>query len=329
MGVASAADAPPVTVASKPANAASGGRGKANRRTRGTEPRPYDFRRPTKLSREHVRTLQIVFETFARQYATVLTTTLRTVATVNLISIEQATYDEYVATLGNPTLMTVLSVDPLPGAGVLEQSLTSAMSCIDTMLGGSGSADQPQRPLSDIESGLLRGVIDRALNELKFALEPIVRFEPRFSQFEYNPQFAQVASATDMVLVASFDMHMGPVDDAFTVCLPFNPLLALLEAATSHGTKSLRERAAMEIAARDVAARIEDVPIEVAVRFSATNVNPGQLISLEVGDVLPLGHPTSYPLTVRVGDQIFAYAVVGAQAKRLAVLVVDPPPDEE
>ena len=299
-------------------------RGRVGRRSRGG-PQPYDFRRPTKLSREHNRALQIVFETFARQTTTLLTTTLRVVAQVNLASIEQLTYDEYISTLVNPTLMAVISAEPLNGAGVLEIPLGTTMTAVDHMLGGPGGSDQPQRPLSDIETGLVRGLVERMLGELRYAFEPIALLEPKIQSIEYNPQFAQVASASDMVLVASFDMKLGDTECVATVCLPFNPVFGRLEAVTGQVVTSERERRIRESAGRAVASRLEDVHVDVAVRFSPVQVRPTELLALTVGDVLPLAHAVTSPLAVTAAEVTFAYAVPGAQGKRLACLVVDSP----
>src|SRR3954451_23362631 len=98
-----------------------------SRRGGGSGPAPYDFRRPIKLSRDHVRTLQIAFETYARSCGTLLTNRLRVVSSVRLTSIEQLKYDEYVATLGNPTVVTLVSLDPLPGTVLMEMSSPSVM----------------------------------------------------------------------------------------------------------------------------------------------------------------------------------------------------------
>lgn len=300
-------------------------RGRMGRRSRGSGPQPYDFRRPTKLSREHVRALQIVFETFARQTTTLFTTSLRAVAQVQLSSIEQLTYDEYVGTLSNPTLMAVISVEPLNGPGVLEIPLGTAMIAVDHMLGGPGAVEQPQRPLSDIETGLVRALLERMLGELRYAFEAVVRLDPRLEGIEYNPQFAQVASASDMVLVATFETRIGASESVATICLPFNPLFSHLEAATGQVITSERERRNREKAAQAVSQRLEDVHVDVAVRFSPVQVRPEELLGLAVGDVLPLAHPTTAPLVVTAADVTFAHAVPGSQGKRLACLVVDPP----
>src|SRR3982750_1851504 len=121
-----------------------------SRRGQGAGPAPYDFRRPIKLSRDHVRTLQTAFETYARSCGTLLTTRLRVVSSVALASIEQLNYDEYVQSLANPTVIALVSLDPLPGTVLMEMSSSVTMTCLDHLLGGPGGP-QPERPLTEVE----------------------------------------------------------------------------------------------------------------------------------------------------------------------------------
>ncbi|MGQ0843559.1 MAG: flagellar motor switch protein FliM [Sporichthyaceae bacterium] len=300
------------------------GTGMRSRRSARTEPKPYDFRRSTKLSRKHVRSLEIVFETFARQWATLLTSSLRSLTVVNLAAIEELTYDEYVSRLHTPTVVNVLSVEPLAGAGILELSMSSAMVCVDRLLGGPGTGAQPQRPLSDIEVGLLRQLTARVLGELRWAFEPIARMDPAITAVEHNPQFVQAAAAADVLIVASFELRIGEVESPATLCLPFASLFPLLEIAigvTNDGDRT----AAPPVVPIRVQDRLADVPIDVAVGFAPTVLTPRTLVDLTVGDVLRLAHPVAAPLVVTAADVTFAHAVAGARGRQLACRIVEPP----
>ena len=302
------------------------------RRSGRREPRPYDFRRATKLSRKHVRSLQIVFESFARQWATLLTSSLRTLSQVGLVTIEELTYDEYASRLRNPTVLHVLTLEPLAGAGVLELSMSNAMTCVDRLLGGPGTGVQPERPLSDIESGLLEALVGRVLNELRYAFEPIARMQPAVRAVEYNPQFAQAAAAADVLVVATFEMRVGTDESAATVALPFAGLFPLLELALGVDVTAAALPAGPRIHVED---RLVAVPVDVSVGFHPTALTPRTLVELAVGDVITLSHPVTAPLivsvpVVRAAKVTFAHAVPGARGRRLACLVVgapDPEPD--
>lgn len=295
---------------------------RSRRRARAAEPVPYDFRRPIQLSREHSRILQLGFDGFARQATTVFTSALRTVCSVTLTAIEQRSYSEYVDALDASTYMTLFSVEPMPGRGVLEIPLSATMSCVDHMLGGPGSADQPQRPLTEIEGGVVTRFVERLLREMRYTLSSLLPMEPVVTGVEYSPQFAQVAGTADVMVVVSFDLRIGERVHTMTVCLPFGGLLPHLSSAAGPAPVSDRERVQRVQAAELLQQQFATVPVDVAVRFRPTQLTPRFLAALEPGQVLRLEHPASAPLDVVIDDTTFAHATAGARGPRLAALIV-------
>ena len=286
-------------------------------------PTAYDFRRPIKLSREHVRTLQICFETYARSCGTLLTTRLRAISSVTLASIEQLNYDEYTSSLDNPTLLAVVTIEPLPGTVVLELSSAAAMTAIDHMLGGPGGP-QPERPLTEVEVPLLRGLLERMLSELRYGFESLVDISPKLREIEYNAQFLRAHQPGDAVVVASFDMKIGAEECLASICLPFNAILPVLERQETIELTAA-ERRTRDNSFRNLTAGLSAAPIDVAVRFQPIRMRTDDIVDLRPGDVVPLGHPTSMPLEVTVNQSVFAHAVPGNQGARLACLVVPSP----
>lgn len=289
---------------------------------------PYDFRRPVKLSRENSRALQIAFETFARQVATVMTSALRSVCHVSLASVEQLTYTEYVESLGDLTSMTIFTAEPVPGSSVLELPLPVVMTCVDHLLGGPGAAEQPQRPLTDLESTVVGGLLERLVSEVRYAFASLVAMEPKVRGVEYSPQLAQVAHAADAMIVARFTLRKDETEHTLSLCMSFPGLLPYLTAAGGAGVVSERERRQREEASARLAAGFQDVPVDVAVRFRTTLADPVELSGLRPGDVVRLKHPAQAPLDVTAADVVFAHATPGAQGRRLAALVVAPPTQE-
>ncbi len=294
-----------------------------SRRGQGGGPAPYDFRRPIKLSREHVRTLQIAFEAYARSCGTLLTTRLRVVSSVGLSAIEQLNYDEYVASLNNPTVIAVVVLDPLPGSALMEMSSSAVMTAIDHMLGGPGGP-QPERPLTEVEMPLLRGLLERMLGELRYGFEQLVELQPKLKDIEYNAQFLRNHQPGDACVVATFDLKIGAEECLASICLPFNTILPVLS-RTEAIVVSDAERAARDLSLRNLTAGLSSAPIDVAVRFQPIRMRTDDIVDLRPGDVVPLGHPTSRPLDVTVNETIFAHAVPGNQGARLACLVVPAP----
>jgi len=299
--------------------------GKMSRRAGG--PAKYDFRRPIKLSRDHVRTLQIAFETYARSCGTLFTTRLRVVSSVALASIEQLNYDEYVNSLTNPTVVATVSLDPLPGIVLLELATPVAMTAIDHLLGGPGGP-QPERPLTEVEMPLLRGLLERMLGELRYGFETLVDISPKLRDVEYNAQFLRAHQPGDAVVVASFDMKIGSEECVASICLPFNTILPVLAKQETVELTSA-EQTVRASSYRSLTAGLSAAPIDVAVRFQPIRMRTDDIVDLRPGDVVPLGHPTSRPLEVTVNQTVFAHAMPGNQGARLACLVVPSPSTAE
>jgi flagellar motor switch protein FliM len=309
--------------ANAPAPAASPAPGSGGRSRRG-EPRTYDFRRPTKLSREHVRVLQIAQEAFARQATTILTTFLRAGARLELVSIEQYSYDDYVATLPDPIFITTFTLEPLAGKGMLAYPLDIAMAIVDHMLGGSGAAEQPNRPMTAMEVSITRHLLDRLLDEFATAFGHITEIQPAMAGLEYNPQLAQAASGSDTVMVATFAMAVGSREGEATLVLPFSSFAQSLNNAASPqlSESALRKRQRATEALKE---RLNLVPVDVSVRFAPLTVSSADLLSLAVGDVLLLRHPRDSPLEVTTNDVTFAYAIASNHRRRLAASIVPTP----
>lgn len=301
--------------------------GQARRRSP-AEPTPYDFRRPLKLSREHARALQVAFETFGRQAGTVMTSALRSVCVIELVELEQKTYNEYVESLDELTYLTVFSLEPLQQPAALEMPLAVVMTLVDRMLGGPGAPEQPRRQLTDLESAVVSGLYERFVNEIRYAFSSIVSVEPLVTGVEYSPQMVQLANASDAVIVARFALRLGDTEHPVTVCMSFNGLLPHLAASDGSDVMSERERLEREQSSLRLAAGMQEVPVDVAVRFRTTAADPLELLDLAVGDVVKLRHPAAAPLDVVAADVVFGHATAGTQGPRLAALVVASPHQE-
>jgi flagellar motor switch protein FliM len=308
-------DSGPAPRGSGPPSPAIGGR------RRSGEPRTYDFRRPTKLSREHVRVLQIAQEGFARQATTILTSMLRANARFELTGIEQFSYDDYLATLPSPAFIATFTLEPLAGKGLLAYPLDMAMATVDHMLGGSGKAEQPNRPMTAMESTITVHLLDKLLEEFANTFAAITTVQPELNSLEYNPQLAQAASGSDTVMVASFEMTVGAREGTATLVLPFSSFATALNNAASPqlSESALRKR---QKATEALTARLNLVPVDVSVRFAPLEVSSADLLSLAVGDVLLLRHPRDAPLEVTTNDVTFAYAIASNHRRRLAAAIV-------
>jgi flagellar motor switch protein FliM len=293
-----------------------------------SEPRNYDFRRPAKLSRDHVRVLQIAAEAFARQSTTVLTTALRTGARMDLVGIEQLGYDDYISTLTNPSFMATFDLNPLAGKGILAMPLDTAMVCVEHMLGGSGTTEQPLRPMTGMEGRVVRHLLDRLLSEFALAFAPIVRLEPELDVLEYNPALAQTSAGSEIVMVSNFTLRIGLRDTEATLCLPFNSFSEKLKSAASP-VLSAAQRTKRAQASAAMSQRLKEVPVDVSVRFPPQSMSSSELLALRADDVITLKHPKNSPLEVVTNDVVFAHALSGNHRSRLAAQIVPTSPNQK
>ena len=197
------------------------------------------------------------------------------------------------------------------------------MTIVDHLLGGPGIAPQPTRPFTEIESVLVKGVVERVLHELRYAIEGLVSIEPALVSVEHNPQFAQAAAPSDLVLNATFEVKIGQSECDATLVLPFGGILPHLDKAVG-GNAPGRDRGDREAAARAVAKRLGDVEVDVSVSFLPTIVRMGDVVSLKVGDVIRLRHPVTEPLSVTSAGIEFAQGMSGSEGQNRVCCVVHP-----
>ena len=284
----------------------------------------FDFRRQSKFTRDHIRAYQIVQETFARQFGTILSTTLRESVQVGLASVEEVTYTEYIDKLPNPSLLVVLTLEPLPGAGIMQLPVPMAVAAVDRMLGGRGASDLPDRPLSEIELGLVQSLVERLLRELAYSMESLTQLRPAVDRLEQNPQFAQVAAPSEQAVLTTFEISLGEQSAQATLYIPAASLADPLEAAVSRRSYADQTQADTTLMVEQLTEHLLDVPVEVSVTFNQVLATSAEIVGLTVGDVLGLGHPLSEPLTVSAGGVPRYQAVAGRRGKRLACQIVEP-----
>ncbi len=281
----------------------------------------YDFKRPNKVGRDHARALQLVHETFARQFSTILSSTLRTLAPVTVQAIEQRTYDEYVSPMPSPTFMAILAVDPLPGSGVLHLPLGAAMELVDRLLGGPGGGAHPDRSMTEIEIGVLRGLLERVMHELTYAFESFIEVRTTITGTESNPQFAQIASLSDMMVVGSYAIVIGEQSWTASLAFPFMMLQPALEAYTDSKRSKDVDSSELARARALLQDQLQDAPVGLDVQFNTVTLSAEDIVSLRPGDVLPLRHRVDAPLTVNVGGLPCFTAMPGRNGRRLAAMV--------
>lgn len=280
--------------------------------------RVYDFRRPDKFSKDHLRTLQMVHENFARVWTTVLSAQLRTMARVTLDAVEQLTYDEFLASVRNPAVLCLVSMEPLPGRQMVDIHPALAFPLIDRLLGGLGTAEVGERALTDIEVTVMERVVSGMLSALVEAWQGLVALRARLDSIEANPLFAQVIPPNEVTAVITLTATLGEAGGSLRLCLPYSSLKPVLGQLTAHRWAGGGEVARVE----GNGANLRDVRVEMSVRLGKATLTIGQLLGLERGDVIKLGQPVGEPLTVYLGPRAAFRARPGRVGNRVAVQVV-------
>ncbi|HQQ50479.1 MAG TPA: flagellar motor switch protein FliM, partial [Spirochaetota bacterium] len=225
----------------------------------------YDFRRPDKFSKDQIRTLQMMHETFARLTTTALSAQLRALVSVHVASVDQLTYEEFIRSIPNPTTLAVINMDPLKGSAVLEIDPSITFTIIDKLFGGTGESTKISRELTDIELSVMEGIIVRILGNLREAWSNVIDLRPRLGNIETNPQFAQIVPPNDMVVLVTLETKVGEVEGMMNLCIPYitiEPVISKLSA--QYWYSSIRKGATDENAAI-IQSRLESVELPIIV----------------------------------------------------------------
>ena len=181
----------------------------------------YDFNGPDKFSKDQIRTLNMLHDNFARLFNTYLSTYLRALVSVEVASVEQTTYQEFVQSIANPSVIGILAVPPLKGNIIMEFDTGICFAIIDRVFGGQGENTLKSRVLTEIEEAVIRRVFDKAMSHLREAWANVAQFTPKIEAMESNPQFAQIVPPSDMVVIITLQMKIGPVEGLMNICIPY------------------------------------------------------------------------------------------------------------
>lgn len=288
----------------------------------------YDFRRPDKFAKDQLRTLQMLHETFARLYASSLSAYLRVPVHVDLVSVEQIPYDEYMRSLTN-SIINVFSMAPLSGQAILEMEFNVILSMIDRLLGGPGSMVKNTSILTDIEKALTESIVNRALKEFHTAWEGIAQFTPKREVMETQSQFVQIVPPNDVVVSILFEIKVGELRGAMSLCVPYlllKPITSKLSAQrwfSSSVKKNTGKYAAV------LARRLEKTHVTCSVRLGSAQLSVADLLALKGGDVLTLDRTQQEEVEILVGNSVKFRGKPGIRGKKLAVHINRISPDTE
>jgi len=283
----------------------------------------YDFRRPERVSKEQLRGLQGLFEAFARELSIALPGYLRTSTRVELVCIDQLTYDEFVLSVGRPTSLNIIDMSPLPGNSLIEIGLGLAFPVIDRLLGGKGAEVEELRPLTDIEQTILARMLKLILDSMTRAWSNIVKFNMKMIAQESDPLIVQIVAGSEMVILVAFEAHVGDTTGTINFCMP---LLVLNPVFEKVGAQSKYTVAApVDQISPQMVHRLHDVVgkalVPLSIDLGTARLPLRELVNLQEGDIIELDTPVGGSVNVVVGNTPKFLANPGKVGDRTAVQV--------
>ncbi len=267
--------------------------------------RTYDFRRPNKFSKEQMRTLQVVHENFARILANFLSAYLRTPVQIKLVSVSQVTFEEFIFSLPTPTLLSIFSASSELGSALLETNPQFVFPIIDLLFGGEGETPKKIRELTEIEMTVMKRIILKIMENLRYAWEDIVEINPVIESIDTNPQLNQMIASTETVALITLSTLIRNSEGLINVCFPYMTLEKVIGNLTAQhwfsASQPLSERSKQL-----VENMLGSIDVEVSALLGSATVNVEDFLQFEVGDVILFDQKVNKPMTLLVeGSSMF------------------------
>lgn len=284
--------------------------------------RIWDFRRPDKFSKEQIRTVSFMHETFARLTTTSLATQLRSMVHVHVASVDQLTYEEFLRSIPSPTALAVINMDPLTGSAILEIDPAITFTVIDRLFGGPGEGAKISRELSEIERAVMESIIVRILGNMREAWSQVIDLRPRLGQIETNPQFVQIVPPTEMVVLVTLETKVEEVEGMMNFCVPYltiEPIISKLSA--QYWYSSVRRGATTENlnVLRD---RLAGIGVPLVAEVGDITLSMKDVMALQPGHVIRLSNSrVGDPMIMKLGNRPKFECRPGVVGKKIAVQI--------
>lgn len=283
--------------------------------------RNYNFARPSKFSKDHLRTLEIIFENYGRLLSTNLPAYLRKNIQVEVMNAEANAYSEFSNALSNPVLLGVVNFAPLEGNIILELASNLGFAMVDRLLGGGGEPLEKSRDFTEIELIILERVLEVCTNLLVDPWESVVAVEPRLERIETNSQFAQFISPSEMTAILTMNIKVGDIEGLMNVCIPYScvePVIDKLNTKYWYSTMKEKDDGSYKEAIESI---IDHAKIPVRAMLGRSSISVNDFMNIQIGDIIKLDTKVDDELEVYTGNIKKFYALPGAASDSYAVRV--------
>lgn len=289
----------------------------------------YDFSRPTKFSKEHLRTLEIIFEHYSRLISTNLPMYLRKNVQVTVASSETQTFSEFTNALSNPVILGIINFAPLNGNIIIDLATNLGYAILDRMLGGSGVPLEKNREFSEIEMVILQKIMVMLTQQLREPWKNVIEVSPLLSRLETNSQFAQIIAPNDMIAIVTLNMKIGDVESFINVCLPFFTLEDVMDKLNTKYWFSTMQENRDENYEQYLESLVKKVDIPIKAVLGRSSISVADFMNLQVGDCIRLDSRVENDMNIYVGNIRKFTALPGANKESYAVRITSVIREEE
>lgn len=283
----------------------------------------YDFKHPNRVSKDQIRTLENMHDNFAGHFGSALSGVLRSITEVDLVSVDQITYSEFIMSLVTPSCTYTFSAEPLEAVCLVDFNPTLTFSFIDRMFGGHGKILETERDLTGIERSVMSRLVRRLYKELEKSWEHLVKINIEQVSFETNPQFIQIVPPGETVVVISFQVKLFQSTGLLTICYPYVALEPIVSRLSAQNWIDATKKKNLEEDRETNLSNLQPVESEVSAILLESNLKMRDFLQLRLGDVIPSEQKIELPLTVTVNQKKKFVARPGLSGKKRAFQVID------
>ncbi|MCT6923555.1 MULTISPECIES: flagellar motor switch protein FliM [Bacillales] len=284
----------------------------------------YDFKRALRFSKDQIRSLTRIHENFARLLTTSFSAQLRTYVQITVVSVDQIPFEEFIRSIPNMTLINVFEVPPLDGNILMEINPNIAYSMLDRLMGGAGSSHSNVDNLTEIETKIMTNLFERSFDNLREAWESIVEIDPMLVELEVNPQFLQMISPNETVVVISLNTVIGETTGMINICLPHVVLEPIVPNLSVRYWMQANTKQNSPEQTNFIQTRVKQSTLPVIAELGNTTISVEDFLTMQLGDVIPLEQKIDEPLMLKVGDIPKFTIQPGKLGKKMAAQIIDP-----
>jgi flagellar motor switch protein FliM len=285
--------------------------------------RVYDFKRALRFSKDQIRSISRIHENYARLLTTFFSAQLRTYVNITVASVDQIPYEEFIRSVPEMTVLNTYSVAPLEGRILMEINPNIAYGLLDRLLGGRGNSVNKIDHLTEIETLLMSQLFEKAIVNLKEAWASLAEIDPVLEDFEVNPQFLQMVSPNETVVVVTLNTAIGEASGLINICIPHIVLEPIIPKLSVHYWMEKQAVQRDSEAYGKLNQTIQLASVEANAILGETKMTIEQFMRLAEDDIISLNQPITAPLTLAVNNEPKFFVQPGKYKNKLSVQVLE------